>query len=182
MGQIGQELKQRGVRVSAFPQHPGLAAPLRRDRRAPARPPERPALERPRGERDRQTRPPRVEDRQGQPGRQDRRRGRALHGDRQGREPAGADEARRVALARPCLGCGRLIAVGSRCPACRLRRPRGRRWQATKRQVFARYGRSCVYCGAPATDVDHLIPIADDGGDELSNLRPACARCNRGRR
>jgi 5-methylcytosine-specific restriction endonuclease McrA len=90
--------------------------------------------------------------------------------------------------------------------------------------VFARYGRVCVHCGAPATDVDHLVPIADGGDDSLANLsskperieseikgatnpwmplipvelpngesamvnaaqirviRPACARCNRGRR
>lgn len=33
-----------------------------------------------------------------------------------------------------------------------------------------------------ATDVDHLIPIADGGDDSLANLRPVCARCNRGRR
>ena len=82
---------------------------------------------------------------------------------------------------KPCLGCGRLISSGSRCQQCRLRRPRGRRWQAIRRQVFARYGRTCHVCGAPAVDVDHLLPIADGGGDELSNLRPACARCNRGR-
>ena len=69
----------------------------------------------------------------------------------------------------------------SRCPACRLRRPRDRRWQAIRRQVFARYGRVCHVCGAPATDIDHIIPIADDGGDELGNLRPACQKCNRGR-
>jgi 5-methylcytosine-specific restriction endonuclease McrA len=48
--------------------------------------------------------------------------------------------------------------------------------------VFARYGPNCVHCGAPATDVDHLIPIAVGGDDSLANLRPSCARCNRGRR
>jgi 5-methylcytosine-specific restriction endonuclease McrA len=85
-------------------------------------------------------------------------------------------------MLRPCLGCGRLIESGSRCPACRLRRPRGRRWQAIRLQVLARYGRVCIHCGAPATDIDHLVPIADGGTDELSNLRPACAACNRGRR
>jgi 5-methylcytosine-specific restriction endonuclease McrA len=37
-------------------------------------------------------------------------------------------------------------------------------------------------CGAIATDVDHLIPIADGGDDSLANLRPSCARCNRGQR
>ena len=35
-------------------------------------------------------------------------------------------------------------------------------------------------CGAPATDVDHLIPINVGGDETLANLRPSCARCNRG--
>jgi 5-methylcytosine-specific restriction endonuclease McrA len=82
---------------------------------------------------------------------------------------------------KPCLGCGRLTSE-SRCPACRLRRPRGRRWQATRRLVFARYGSNCVYCDAIATEIDHIVPIAAGGDDSVGNLRPACARCNRGRR
>jgi 5-methylcytosine-specific restriction endonuclease McrA len=48
--------------------------------------------------------------------------------------------------------------------------------------VLARYGPNCVYCGAIATDIDHIVSIADGGTDELSNLRPARAACNRGRR
>jgi 5-methylcytosine-specific restriction endonuclease McrA len=85
-----------------------------------------------------------------------------------------------VAVARPCLGCGRLIASGSRCPACRVPRKRGRAWRRTRERVFARYGRVCHVCGAPATEIDHLISLAAGGGDLLANLRPACARCNRG--
>jgi len=46
--------------------------------------------------------------------------------------------------------------------------------------VFARYGRTCVHCGAPATDIDHITPIGTGGDDSLANLRPSCARCNRG--
>jgi 5-methylcytosine-specific restriction endonuclease McrA len=83
-----------------------------------------------------------------------------------------------MAVARPFLGCGRLIESGSRCPDCRLRRPRGRRRQAIRQRVFARHGRACVHCGAPATDIDHLTPIAVGGDDSIANLR--CARCNRG--
>jgi hypothetical protein len=75
-----------------------------------------------------------------------------------------------MALARPCLGCGRLVKSTSRCSACQLRRPRGRQWQAIRRRVFARYGKVCHVCGEPATDMDHLIPIAAGGTDELSNL------------
>jgi 5-methylcytosine-specific restriction endonuclease McrA len=85
-----------------------------------------------------------------------------------------------VAVARPCIVCGTLIVSGSRCPRHRLRRPRGSRWQAIRVAVFARYGRVCHVCGAPATDIDHLIPINAGGDDSLANLRPACARHNRG--
>ena len=85
-----------------------------------------------------------------------------------------------MAVARPCLGCGRLIESGSRCPALPAAPARGRPWQATRESVFARYGRACVHCGAPATDIDHLIPIDAGGDDSLANLRPSCARCNRG--
>jgi 5-methylcytosine-specific restriction endonuclease McrA len=48
-------------------------------------------------------------------------------------------------------------------------------------RVFAMYGRTCA-CGAPATDVDHVVPTIVGGSDSLENLRPSCARCNRGRR
>jgi HNH endonuclease len=85
-----------------------------------------------------------------------------------------------MAVARPCLGCGRLISSGSRCSVCRLRRPRGRRWQATRQLVFQRHGRACHVCGAPATDIAHITPIATGGTEKLSNLWPACACCNRG--
>jgi 5-methylcytosine-specific restriction endonuclease McrA len=36
--------------------------------------------------------------------------------------------------------------------------------------------------GRPATDIDHVVLIADGGSDALENLRPACARCNRSKR
>lgn len=37
----------------------------------------------------------------------------------------------------------------------------------------------CAMCHRrKATTVDHIVPLAQGGGDELSNLRPACAKCN----
>jgi len=36
----------------------------------------------------------------------------------------------------------------------------------------------CVYCGDPATDLDHVVPRVR-GGKGKGNLVPACAPCNR---
>lgn len=51
-------------------------------------------------------------------------------------------------------------------------------WRKTRLQVFARLGRACYRCGAYANTVDHAIPLALGGTHDLSNLRPACSRCN----
>jgi 5-methylcytosine-specific restriction endonuclease McrA len=36
----------------------------------------------------------------------------------------------------------------------------------------------CVYCGAEATAVDHIVPRSRGGSDKRSNLAPACQLCN----
>jgi 5-methylcytosine-specific restriction endonuclease McrA len=48
--------------------------------------------------------------------------------------------------------------------------------------VFRRYGYVSTFCGAYVTDIDHIVPSAVGGDDSLADLRPACVRCNRGRR
>ena len=40
------------------------------------------------------------------------------------------------------------------------------------------YNYTCVYCGEPATDIDHVIPWAYVLRHEISNLVPACHDCN----
>lgn len=45
--------------------------------------------------------------------------------------------------------------------------------------MFELKGRTCVYCGNPAKEVDHVVPVAQDGTDRIDNLVPACRRCNR---
>lgn len=79
---------------------------------------------------------------------------------------------------RPCLGCRRLIARGSRCQDCRLRRPSGNQWRPTRTLVLSRDGYVCQECGAPAGVVDHITPIAHGGSDHPSNLQALCAACN----
>jgi hypothetical protein len=40
----------------------------------------------------------------------------------------------------------------------------------------------CVYCGAEATTVDHVRPLARGGAEHVSNLAPACHPCNSSKR
>jgi 5-methylcytosine-specific restriction endonuclease McrA len=48
----------------------------------------------------------------------------------------------------------------------------------TRRGVFARDGGRCVYCGAPATSLDHVIPRSRGGPHVWENVVSACRRCN----
>ena len=62
------------------------------------------------------------------------------------------------------------------------RKPLGKR---VRFEVFKRDGFLCVYCGAhpPAVllEVDHVIPVAGGGGDEIDNLVTSCQPCNAGK-
>lgn len=40
----------------------------------------------------------------------------------------------------------------------------------------------CVYCGAPAESIDHIVPVARGGSGEWQNLAPACLSCNSSKR
>lgn len=48
----------------------------------------------------------------------------------------------------------------------------------TRRAVFVRDGGRCVYCGTPATSIDHVVPRSRGGAHEWSNVVSACRRCN----
>ncbi len=66
-------------------------------------------------------------------------------------------------------------------------RGRGRAGQRARAAVAAAYAGAwvCHLCGRPIGgqdwDVDHVVPVSRGGGDELANLRPAHASCNRAR-
>lgn len=66
--------------------------------------------------------------------------------------------------------------------AARYARLKGAPGRATAQQVadrWAYYGGCCWMCGAPATDTDHVKPLAAGGSNWPANLRPACSPCNR---
>lgn len=55
-----------------------------------------------------------------------------------------------------------------------------RRWE-----VFERDGHRCRYCGGAAPEVrlvvDHIVPVAEGGSNDLENLVTACFECNAGK-
>lgn len=56
-------------------------------------------------------------------------------------------------------------------------RPRGRKNQKLREQVFNYYGTECWLCGHDGADtIDHLVMISQGGSNDLENLRPAHGR------
>lgn len=51
-----------------------------------------------------------------------------------------------------------------------------------RREVFDRDDHTCVYCGRTLTDdectIDHLVPLATGGLDEMVNYVTSCSSCN----
>lgn len=51
-----------------------------------------------------------------------------------------------------------------------------------KRALRDRYGSACFYCGVSLTlaemTIDHYVPRARGGTDDIDNRRPACQVCN----
>ncbi len=43
-------------------------------------------------------------------------------------------------------------------------------------------GTKCAYCDAPATTIDHVVPISRGGLDAYGNVVPACRPCNSSKR
>ena len=51
-------------------------------------------------------------------------------------------------------------------------------WTALRRACLQRDGWTCADCGGLANNVDHVIPRALGGRDELPNLRSLCGPCH----
>ena len=48
----------------------------------------------------------------------------------------------------------------------------------TRRAVFARDAWTCQYCGAPAENLDHVVPRSRGGSHVWENVVAACRHCN----
>ena len=76
---------------------------------------------------------------------------------------------------------GRNTRRRSRQPQVRL----PRNWRTVRALVLARDGHACQIrldgCTGTATNVDHIVPRADGGSHDPSNLRAACEHCNKSR-
>lgn len=60
---------------------------------------------------------------------------------------------------------------------------RPRKWekdfnQSQKKHIWKRDGSLCIYCGAPAQDIDHVIPVSKGGKAIIANGVCSCRRCN----
>jgi 5-methylcytosine-specific restriction endonuclease McrA len=61
----------------------------------------------------------------------------------------------------------------------RVKRPRPR-VRLSRREVFARDGHLCMYCGerSPKLTLDHVVPRHRGGAHSWDNLVAACSACN----
>ena len=44
--------------------------------------------------------------------------------------------------------------------------------------IFSKTNHKCSYCGAPAQEIDHIVPRAKGGTNSTYNLTPTCRSCN----
>jgi 5-methylcytosine-specific restriction endonuclease McrA len=59
-----------------------------------------------------------------------------------------------------------------------VRVPYQARVALNRRAIFARDGHRCQYCGAPAENIDHVVPKSKGGRHAWDNVVAACRRCN----
>jgi 5-methylcytosine-specific restriction endonuclease McrA len=59
-----------------------------------------------------------------------------------------------------------------------VRVPYQRRVPLNRRAVFVRDRHTCQYCGAPAENLDHVVPRSRGGSHTWENVVGACRRCN----
>lgn len=91
-----------------------------------------------------------------------------------------------------CASCGRVLGDVdfSLCPYCgeQLSEREGRQPipDRVRHEVFKRDGYRCRECGASrdegaTLEIDHIIPVANGGTNDIDNLQTLCKKCNRGK-
>jgi hypothetical protein len=87
-----------------------------------------------------------------------------------------------------CSDGGRAVSGKSRCAyhgggAWQRTDPSSKhRYDSAWRELRARVLKeepTCRACGAPSSDVDHIIAAADGGSDDRANLRALCNPCHK---
>lgn len=88
--------------------------------------------------------------------------------------------------ARVCgkIGCPEIVIGSNYCPTHEIKKwegstwvaPKG--WKATRASILHRDKHTCQYCGQPANQVDHVLPVSQGGTHSRSNLVASCATCN----
>jgi 5-methylcytosine-specific restriction enzyme A len=93
-------------------------------------------------------------------------------------------------ILRACIVCG-VPSADSYCEAYKPRpwqtSPRRERrqvsgWEEQRRRqrVLAKFRGACHWCGHKgATEVEHVVPLAEGGPDSEANLAPIHAECHR---
>jgi 5-methylcytosine-specific restriction endonuclease McrA len=51
-----------------------------------------------------------------------------------------------------------------------------------RQKIWDKSGGLCWYCGEPAHQVDHVIPVCLRGSDSIKNKVPVCRWCNKSKR
>lgn len=100
-----------------------------------------------------------------------------------------------TAAPKPCIQCGALVRDGtSRCDAHKVKAwakregeqqgRGGRPWRRMRDRVMQRDGGLCQPCQRNrlvtlASEVDHIVSLADGGDDAIGNLEAICKPCHR---
>ena len=54
--------------------------------------------------------------------------------------------------------------------------------KARRTEIYEKYDGHCAYCGRlilpQEMQIDHIVPLANGGTNDFSNLNPACPLCN----
>lgn len=51
-------------------------------------------------------------------------------------------------------------------------------WRKLREACFRVWGKTCMYCGDRATEVDHIIELAIGGTNTIDNVQPLCKPCH----